>query len=557
MSQLAASSEDPLALAEEHAALRRVATLVARGATPSEVMQSVSAEVGELLRADAAGIGRYEADGMATALGGWSREGDYPVPIGTRFVLGKGTTGALVFESGMPGRVDTYDDAEGSVAASARNAGWRSAVSAPIVVQGRLWGFASAASTGDLPFPPDSEGRLAAFTELVAIAVSNAAARDDVARLVEEQAALRRVATLVAQGAPAETIFDGVAHEIAQVMGIQLVTIDRYDLDASTTVVASLDPAFPAGSRWPLDGPSLAATVLRTSRAARVDDYTLLNSTVAAVARDHAVNSTVGVPIFVDDAVWGVICVGSRGPDRLPAGTKRRLAAFSEFVETAISNAQGRDDLMASRARIAAAADQTRKRIVRDLRDGIQQQLVVVRSDLDGTREHIPAELGHLNDMLSSISDGLADVFEELGDIGRGIHPAAISGGGLRRALRELSNRSAVPVALDLGAVPPLPEPVAVAAYYVVSEALTNAAKHAHASVVNVAADVSDAQLRLAISDDGIGGADARGGSGLIGMRDRVEALGGTFDVSSPDGGGTALVLALPVASRRGIVGLA
>jgi PAS domain S-box-containing protein len=206
-------------------------------------------------------------------------------------------------------------------------------------------------------------------------------------------------------------------------------------------------------------------------------------------------------------------------------------------------------EVSASRARIAAAGDETRRRIERDLHDGIQQSLVSLGLQLRGAQAAVPPQLGELDGELSRIVEGLTSVLDELREIARGIHPAILSEGGLEPALKALSRRSAVPVELDVRAERRLPEPLEVAAYYVVSEALTNSVKHAHASVVHVALDTQDATLQLAIRDDGIGGADATQGSGLVGLSDRVEALGGTLTVSSQPGDGTHIRAEIPLST--------
>jgi signal transduction histidine kinase len=246
--------------------------------------------------------------------------------------------------------------------------------------------------------------------------------------------------------------------------------------------------------------------------------------------------------------------VSSRQPEPLPADTESRIADFAELVATAIANAEARTELTASRARIVAAADETRRRIERDLHDGTQQRLVSLGLELRAAQAGVPPQLGELGRELSHVADGLAGVFDELREIAHGIHPAILSEGGLGPALKALSRRSAVPVELDVHAERRLPEPTEVAAYYVVSEALTNTAKHAHASVVHVELDTRDAILRLAIRDDGIGGADRRLGSGLVGLSDRVEALGGTLQVTSPSGGGTTLLIEVPVVGQSSAV---
>jgi signal transduction histidine kinase len=246
-----------------------------------------------------------------------------------------------------------------------------------------------------------------------------------------------------------------------------------------------------------------------------------------------------------------VILATSLKSEPFPADAEARTMRFAELVATAISNAVGRAELTASRARIVTTADETRRRIERDLHDGAQQRLVSLALELQATEAKIPSELDQLRGELSRIARGLAGAMEDLQEISRGIHPAIISRGGLGSALKNLCRRAAVPVELVVGNLPRLPESVEVAAYYVVSEALTNVAKHARASNVRVGAEVSDDILQLAVRDDGVGGADPGRGSGLIGLRDRVDAMGGKLVVESPADAGTSLFVALPVRSPR------
>jgi signal transduction histidine kinase len=243
--------------------------------------------------------------------------------------------------------------------------------------------------------------------------------------------------------------------------------------------------------------------------------------------------------------LWGVVAVGSTLEQPLPADIEARLASFTELLAAAIANAESCAALAASRARIVAAADETRRRIERDLHDGIQQHLVSLMLEL--RKAEATREVDELREQLARAARGLGGVLEELGEIAQGIHPAILSDGGLDGALRALARRSAVPVELELRAERRQPEQVEVAAYYVVSEALTNAAKHASASVVHVELEASDAVVRLTIRDDGVGGADPQQGSGLVGLSDRIEALGGTLQVTSPAGRGTTLLIELPV----------
>ncbi|MEA2590267.1 MAG: hypothetical protein QOD62_98, partial [Actinomycetota bacterium] len=300
----------------------------------------------------------------------------------------------------------------------------------------------------------------------------------------------------------------------------------------------------------------LASTIWRTGRPVRIDDYHGVPGRIAAFVREElGIGSSVGSPIVVAGRLWGALFVHSKQTHQpLPRDTESRLTGFTELVATAIANAESRAELKASRARIVAAADETRRRLERDLHDGIQQRLVSLQLELRAVQAAVPPELGELERDLSRVAEGLASVFDELREISRGIHPAILSEGGLGPALRSLRRRSAVPVELDLQAEVRLPERVEVAAYYVVSEALTNAAKHAHASIVKVELDTRDATLQLAIRDDGLGGADLSRGSGLLGLSDRIEALGGTLEVSSPTGSGTTLLIELPLEGQSSAV---
>jgi signal transduction histidine kinase len=285
--------------------------------------------------------------------------------------------------------------------------------------------------------------------------------------------------------------------------------------------------------------------VRRTGRAGRVEDYSHRRGVFAAKAREAGLNSLVGAPIIVDGAVWGLVTIAStEGP--IPERAEDRLTAFTELVGTAIANTQSRDELSASRARIVAAADETRRRLERDLHDGIQQRLVSLALKARTIGMMTPRAATETQGELSLLADGLGTALDELREISHGIHPAILSEAGLGPALEALARRAAIPVELDLNLGRPLNEHVEAAGYYIASEAITNAAKHARASVIEVCADARDGAFTLSISDDGIGGADPSRGSGIIGLRDRVEALGGTILVLSPPGQGTTLHVQLP-----------
>jgi signal transduction histidine kinase len=538
-------------LAEEQSALRRIATLVAQATPPERVFAAVAEEVGGLLEVDYTVLIRSDPEDMITVVGAWTATGAAPPsPVGSRFRVGGRNVSTLTLRTGQPARLDAYVDVTGSIGdTGAHGWGFRSSVGVPISVEGRPWGLILVAYTRDQRLPAHTEARLASFTALVATAIANAESRASLARLAEEQAALRRVATLVAQGAAPEQVFAAVTEEFARLVPVDLAALARYDPDGTLNYVASWGKAVdfvPVGSRLPLAGRSVSTIVFETGRPARVDSYADAASDATGVdtSDTFGVRSGVGTPVIIEGRLWGVIGAGSTLEEPLPPDAEARLVSFTELVATAIANADSRAQLMASRARIVVAADETRRRIERDLHDGTQQQLVTLVLDLREMQAGAPPglEVG-----LSRIAGQVTEVLDQVREISRGIHPAILSEAGLTPALKALARRSAVPVELDLRAGRRLSDHVGVAAYYAVSEALANAAKHAGASAVHVELDAPDATLRLVIRDDGIGGADPARGSGLTGLRDRIEAVGGTLDVTSPAGGGTTLLIEIPV----------
>jgi signal transduction histidine kinase len=536
------------ALADEQAALRRVATLVARGEPPRGVFAAVAQEVGQLLPADLTLIGRY-GDGMLTGLAEWRATGE-PVPAGGRASLGGRNVTEVVYRTGRPARLDSYADASGDLAAEARDRGISSLVGAPISVEGRLWGIMVAASTHGRQLPPNTEARLADFTELVATAIGNAQAREELRRVADEQAALRRVATLVAQGAPSAAVFDAVTEEVGRLLPADVTVLCRYDPDAYVARVGvwsrGTDPV-PSGDRTRLGGRNVSTLVLETGRSARIDDFSDDVDPGTLAWREAGLCSAVGAPISVQGRLWGLVIVMSTSAEPLPSDSEGRLAGFAELVATAIANAQAHAELTASRARIVATADQTRRRIERDLHDGAQQRLVTLALQLREAQAEVPPQLDRLNAELDRVAIGLSSTLDELREFARGIHPVILAKEGLAPALKTLARHSSIRVKLDIRTQERLPEHVEVAAYYVISEALANAAKHAMASGVHVQVDATSDVLRLEVRDDGVGGADPARGSGLIGLRDRVEAAGGTFTVKSRHGEGTHLLIELPV----------
>ncbi len=537
-------------LAEEQAALRRVATLVAHAAPADELFAAVAEEVGRLAAVDFVRLARYDSDDSFTAVAAWSRTGEH-FAVGSRWPLAGALT-ISVLQTGRPVRVDNIASVCGPIAVDAREHGIRSAAAVPIIVEGHVWGVMLTGSSGKRAPPAGTEACLVSFADLLAAAISNADSRAGITRLAEEHAALRRVATLVAHKAPAEEVFAAVAGEVGQLLPVDSASMCRYESDATLTFVAqwgNVVGRFPVGSRWALGGHNLGTLVFKAGRPARVDSYADSSSGPLGVGiREEGLRSAVATPIIVQGRLWGLIAAGTILEQPLPPDTEARLASFTELVATAISNAENLAELTASRARVVAAADETRRRIERDLHDGAQQRLVSLALALRATQAAVPPGLGDLGGELANVGEGLVGVMDDLREMARGIHPGVLSDGGLAPALKMLARRSAVPVQITVHADTRLPERVEVAAYYVVSEALTNAAKHAHASVVQVSAATAGQVLHLHVRDDGTGGADPVLGSGLIGLKDRVEALGGTITVDSPAGAGTSLHAELPLA---------
>ena len=321
--------------------------------------------------------------------------------------------------------------------------------------------------------------------------------------------------------------------------------VSRYDTDDAVTPIAEWSrtgDSGPGGQRYPFTPDSVNRLVRESGRPARIDDYD-----AGGAASTLGIRSAVGAPITVQGRLWGLVVAASSGPEPPQPATEARLAGFTELVATAIANAQAQAELAASRARIVATADQTRRRIERDLHDGAQQRLVSLALRLGGVAAAIPPGLAEVHQELANVGAELDEVLNELRELSRGIHPAVLSEGGLGPALKALARRSVVPVELEVDVGGRLPERIEVTAYYVVAEALTNAAKHANASLVQVELGTDDGLVRLGVRDDGVGGADPARGSGLVGLKDRVEATGGTLCVQSRPGQGTSLLAELPL----------
>jgi signal transduction histidine kinase len=369
--------------------------------------------------------------------------------------------------------------------------------------------------------------------------------------LAEEQAALRRVATLVAGEPEPREVFERVCEEVGRVLGVEGTNLTRFEGDGTQTVLAGWSvhgtPIFPVGPGVPLEGDAAVPKVSRSGRPERVDDYAQVDGELAERIRAAGIASAVAAPIKVAGRLWGAIVATTGCPFSFPRGTEERIAGFAELVADALANADAREQLAASRVRMIEAADAERRRLERNLHDGAQQRLVSLALDLGQVEAKLDGEDPRTaRRLLTAAREELAQALDELRELARGIHPAILSDRGLGPALEALVARASVPVRLE-APCERLPERVEAAAYYVVAEALTNAARHARASSVGVRLECDGDRLQVEVSDDGVGGADARNGSGLRGLADRIEALGGNLRLDSPPGAGTTLTGEIPL----------
>lgn len=535
-------------LVDEQAALRRVAEAVARSVPPFDVFAVVAEELGRLFKVRSAKLLRYDDDGTGTFVASWG-----PLlagtPTGTTVPTSGTSVAGLILATGLPSRVDDFGPVVGPLGAIMRSAGLRSAAGAPIQVDGGLWGALIVGSADPQPLPHDTEARIAKFAEFVSLAMSNVEARAELQSLLDEQAALRRVATTVARG-DWPTILTTILDEAVALSSVDGAAMLRFEPDDTATVVSgSGEPAMAryVGARIPLQGDNPAATVRRTGGSARQDSWEGAAGQLAEMTRAAGITGSVAVPIRVENQLWGVIVVVTLHPDSLPAATESRMGQFAELVATAIGNLESRTALVESRARIVQTVDETRRRLERDLHDGIQQRLVAQQIELARIHALLPPDLEPVSSAIQQVGLQLGESLDSLRELSRGIHPAIVSEGGLARALRGLVRRSPIAATLRVQEIPALSPSAEVAAYYLVSEALTNAAKHARAAAAIVDVNHADGHLRVIVRDNGGGGADPVRGTGLIGLTDRVEALGGTMAITSPPGQGTTITATLPV----------
>ncbi len=393
---------------------------------------------------------------------------------------------------------------------------------------------------GSPPTPPVFYGYLRDLT-------ARYVAETTLHRLADEQAALRRVATAVAAEHDSARLFALVSEEVGRLFQAQTAHMFRFDSDGSGGAIVGgwalrAEHVLPIGTRMPLDGDTAATRVWRTGRAARMDSYETAEGELAATMRSYGVRAVVAAPVFLGGSLWGAVVVSSMEPEPFPADAEQRISYFAELAAQALANAQAREELAASRARIVAAGDAERRRLERNLHDGAQQRLVSLALMLRLAARRHPDDAD-----LDRAGEELTHALQELRELARGIHPAVLTERGLEPAIRAVADRAPLPVELEVDIGPErLPGPVEAAAYYVVSEALTNVAKYANASLVRIRVERSGGIARIQVSDDGAGGAHPDGGSGLRGLADRVEALAGRLTIDSPLGAGTTLRADIP-----------
>jgi signal transduction histidine kinase len=377
---------------------------------------------------------------------------------------------------------------------------------------------------------------------------STEAGSPGLARLVEEHAALRRIALLVARGADRASVCTAVAEEVGRLLDADASHVTRFD-DGRGTIVAGWrterGPEAPAGYRLSMQDDTATARVYRTGRPARLDSYDAPHP-VYAELRELGLRASVGAPVVVDGELWGAVMVGSARAAPFPPDAEERVAEFAELVAQALANAEAREELTASRKRLVEAAQLERRRLERNLHDGAQQRLVAVSLTLGLVERRLERDAEVARDLLIRARAELAEALEELRELARGLHPAVLTDRGLEAALSVLTGRAPLPVALTVDLDRRPPDPVEAAAYFIVAEALTNVARYASATGATVTARRQEAGLLVEVTDDGKGGADPATGTGLRGLTDRVEALGGRLEVKSPRGRGTTIRAWLP-----------
>jgi signal transduction histidine kinase len=531
-------------LAAEQSALRRVATLVAQRASEVETVAAVTSEVGSLFDADTANTLRWDGEALRV-VGDWYRDGREG-RAGQVYLFGGDTISVRVIEAAGPARVDSRDDLRTDFArARWDELGLESSIGAPVIVDGEVWGVVTASRfRGAPPFPERAEHDLGDFAMLCALAIENAAWRHSMSELLDEQLALRRIATLVAGGRPADEVMNEVVRHVGTLFDARRVDVVRWDgVQNEVTILrgwtAGAEEPPKAGTTMAVHPQSALIQMLETGLATRTHGGGGPNA------------SAVAAPLITNAALWGGVVAERALAKPFPPATESRLRSFADLAAQAVSNELAQEDIRRSRERIVREGDAARQRLERNLHDGAQQRLVAVSMQLRVAAKHLAAEPERARELLDSSIDELGHAMEELRDLARGLHPALLTERGLGPALEVLARRASVPVALRCDVPNDLPTSAAAAAYYVVAEALTNTAKYANASSAEVAARATGGGIYVDVADDGAGGARISEGSGLLNLSDRVAALGGRFTIESPHGGGTTVRAFIPLPDRE------
>ncbi|MFL6018456.1 MAG: GAF domain-containing protein [Gaiellaceae bacterium] len=528
---------------DEQAALRRIATLVAEGATEADLADAVSCEIGGLFGAQSATVVRWDGD-MVRVIGSWRADSADTGLAGAALSYGGDTITARVVETAAPARLDSAADLKTEFGRQRwAELGLEASIGAPIMVERKVWGVVAALrrQPGDT-FAQGDEERLSNFSALVAQAIVNAEARRETAALVAEQSSLRQIAMLVAAGRPQAAVLGAVSEEAGMLFGAESVSLVRWEGVQDELVVAT---AWAGAGSTPVrerslyhpdpHGPTLR--VLETGAACHGIESSPERGSVSVIA----------APVIASGRLFGALTAVRAAEDAFPAGAEIRLRGFADLAAQAIANERAQAELRASRARIVQTADEARRRLERNLHDGAQQQLVSVSLALRLVERMFDSNPSTARVVLHEASNELADAMQELRELAHGLHPGLLNQLGLGPALDALSARSPFPVEITDVPEDRLPGPVEAAIYYVVSESLTNAAKHAAAASATVSALCGGDTVTVEIADDGTGGASLDAGSGLRGLVDRVEALGGELTVSSPRGAGTLIRAELPL----------
>ncbi|MBA2298328.1 MAG: GAF domain-containing protein [Actinobacteria bacterium] len=516
---------------------------MASGAGEDELLTTVTSEIGRLFGAHRASTMCWDGDSIRV-VGAWSAAADTDAQTGRVYTFGGDTITARVVRSARPARIDSSDDLTTQFAQERwRELGLQASIGAPIVVDGRVWGVVTASRTSaDDPFPPGAEDRLGGFGALVAQAIANAETRRELAALVDEQAALRRVATLVAAGRPQPEVLDAATREVGKLYGAEAVYLVRWEGVPDEVVVVTGWSDVPESSLEPLapfhPSPGGATlTVLETGFPSRNSES----------SPELGEREAIAAPVILSGQLLGALTAQRAAGDPFPGGAEIRLRSFGDLAAQSIANARAREEMRAAAARIVRAADEAREQLERNLHDGAQQRLVAVSISRRLATAKLLQAPEDARRLLAAASEELTHAIDELRELARGIHPAILTERGLGPALEVLAGRAPSRVEITNLLVERLPAPVEAAAYYVVAESLTNVAKYAGASLVEVRVSRDGDCARVEVADDGVGGADASRGSGLRGLADRIEALDGRLRIESPPGRGTKLWAEIPL----------